>query len=458
MSLEFPGPGGMLDPMRSRTASEGRPLRWLRIFRSLILPVALLALGQGCHHGSDPNALGTPPSITLQPLDASTVSGRPVSFTVTANGAPVLSYQWAKDGVNILGALGVTFTLYNPQPADSGHYSVTVANDFGKSTSYAAALTVVPALEFTAAVGIVSDASGNLFVSDQEDHVIWQVSPTKQVTLLAGSRGIAGSADGQGSGAQFRNPGCLAFDPAGNLVVADTGNHTIRKIAPDGTVTTLAGSPGNPGTADGVGPLARFNAPYGIAVNATGGVYISDSQNHTIRFMAVDGTVSTYAGTPGAPGQSNGAAGSALFNQPNGLALGPDGTLYVSDYGNSCIRMINPNAQVSTVAGQAGTPGYFDATGTASLFSQPVGIALDASGNLWVADTHNHAIRRITPAGVVNAVAGSGLAGNADGTGATALFDFPCGIASTPSGSLVVADTSNHLLRLVTPSGSVTTL
>jgi hypothetical protein len=434
-------------------------MRTLRSFVYLLFPIVLLTLGGGCHQGgADANAVGTPPAITLQPVDTSTVSGRSVTFTITATGAPTLAYQWAKDGVNILGALGSTYTLYNPQPADAGHYAVTVTNDFGTLTSSAAALTVVEAPEFTAAVGIVADASGNLFVSDQADHVIWKVNSTNQVTLLAGMKGIAGSANGQGATAQFRNPGSLAFDPSGNLVVADTGNHTIRRVAMDGTVTTLAGSPGLPGTTNGQGSSARFNAPYGIAVSSSGTVYIADTQNHTIRLMATDGTVSTYAGTPGVSGQGNGSASTAQFDQPNGLALAADGTLFISDYGNSCIRVISPSAVVSTLAGTAGTVGYTDATGTAALFNQPVGIALDASGNLWVADTHNHAIRRITPAGVVNAKAGSGSLGNADGTGSAALFDYPCGITAIPSGNLVVADTNNHILRNVTPAGVVTTL
>jgi sugar lactone lactonase YvrE len=422
----------------------------------------LLALGTGCHRGSDPNATGTPPTISTQPVDASTVSGRPVTFTVGANGAAVLAYQWAKDGTNILGALSATYTLYNPQPTDAGHYSVTVTNDIGTVTSHAAILTVVPTPEFSAAVSAVFDPAGNLYVSDRDDHVIWKVSPTKQVALLAGTQGLAGSLDGQGSSASFRNPGCMAFDPAGNLVVADTGNHTIRRIAAGGTVTTLAGSPGSAGSTDAVGALARFNAPYGIAVDASGGIYIADSRNHTIRFLAQDGTVTTYAGTPQVPGQTNGIASSAQFNQPNALALAPDGTLYVADFGNSALRMISPSRQVSTLAGQAGTPGYFDATGTAALFRQPVGIALDASGNLWVADTHNHAIRSVTSAGIVHLVAGSGAAGNADGTGGAALFNLPCGITRIPSGSqagnLLVADTYNHILRIVTPAGVVTTL
>jgi sugar lactone lactonase YvrE len=465
MSLELPGPGGMLDAMRSWTPSPGRPASLARALRrnlALLLPVLLLALGGGCHHHANPNAVGIPPAITLQPVDSGTVTGRPVTFTVTATGAPALAYQWAKDGVDILGALGASFTLYTPQASDAGHYSVTISNDYGSVTSYAATLTVAPALQFTAAVSLVVDASGNLFVSDRDDHVIWQVSPAKQVTLLAGSQGAPGSADGKGSGAQFRNPGCLAFDPAGNLLVADTGNHTIRRVAMDGTVTTLAGTPGVSGSANGVGAQAQFSGPYGIAVAPSGMAYVSDTQNHTIRLLAPDGTVTTLAGTPGASGQSNGSAVAAQFDQPNGLTLGPDGSLYIADYGNACIRVISPAGQVSTLAGTAGTTGYLDATGTAALFNGPVGITLDPSGNLWVTDTHNHAVRRIAPGGVVNVIVGSGVAGNADGTGTLALFDLPTGITYVSTGymagNFVVADTANHILRLVTPGGIVTTL
>ena len=471
MFLEFPGLGGMLASMRSLAASKGQPMSMPRISRFFLLPMILLALGGGCHHSSNPNAPGTPPSITLQPVDTSTVSGRPVTFTITATGAAVISYQWAKvqlDGtgkiissIDILGALSPSYTFYSPQSADAGRYAVTVTNDIGTVTSYAAALTVVPTPEFNAAVGVAFDAAGNLYVSDRDDHVIWKVSSTKQVTLLAGTQGIAGSSDGQGSGASFRNPGCLAFDPtSATLVVADTGNHTIRRVAADGTVTTLAGAAGVPGTTDGGAAQARFNAPYGIALDASGRIYIADSRNHTIRFMALDGTVSTYAGSAGLPGYLDGAAGNARFSEPNGLALASSGVLYVADFGNSCIRAIspNPNALVSTLAGLAGTVGYVDATGKAALFNQPVGISLDASGNIWVADTYNHAIRSITPAGVVHVIAGSGTAGNIDGSGNAALFNYPCGITSSASGNLLVADTYNHILRVVTPAGTVTTL
>ena len=233
--------------------SNFRPRRRSSSF--LVIPVLLLALGIACSsHHHDASAPGTPPTITTGPVNASTVSGRPVTFSVAATGAAPLSYQWAKDGQPILGALTAVFTLYRPKVQDAGSYTVTVTNPNGTVTSGAATLTVAAAVSFTAPVGLAYDASGNLFVSDMDDHTIWKVDPTNQKTLVAGASGLPGSTDGQGANARFNLPGGLAFDPAGNLVVADTGNHTIRRIAPDGTVTTLAGSAGLQGTTDGVAP------------------------------------------------------------------------------------------------------------------------------------------------------------------------------------------------------------
>jgi sugar lactone lactonase YvrE len=174
--------------------------------------------------------------------------------------------------------------------------------------------------------------------------------------------------------------------------------------------------------------------------------------------MATDGTVTTYAGAAGQPGFLNGANASGRFNQPNGLALAPDGTLVVADYGNSCIRTISPAGQVSTLAG-SGTSGFTDGAGALATFYWPVGVAVDASGTIWVADTHNHVIRKILTDHTVSTLAGAGgTVGNVDGTGTAARFYLPCGIATTPSGNLIVADTYNHILRVVTPAGVVTTL
>lgn len=458
MFLEFPGPGGRLDPMQPEAASRGRAAGWLRISLACLLPLLLLSLGTGCskHHNtaSDP---GKPPVITTNPTSVITVSGRPVSFTVVVTGAPTLRYQWSKDGTDVLGAINSTLTIFNPRAQDAGSYKVVVTNPNGTITSGEATLTVQVALPFIAPVGVVADASGNLFVSDMDDHTIWKVDATGHRTLLAGGSGLPGSSDAQGSLARFNTPGGLALDATGNLLVADTGNHTIRRVAMDGTVTTLAGSAGNPGSADGTGAAARFNAPNSLAVTTSGAVYISDSLNHTIRLMATDGTVSTYAGLAGQPGQIDGAAATAQFSQPTGLALAPNGTLYIADSGNSVIRTISAGGTVSLFAGKYNNRGWGSGNLTTAMFYQPVGLALDASGILYVADTNNHAIRKISTTGDVTVLAGAGTLGNADGLGLSALFDLPCGIALTPAGNLAVADSSNHLLRSVTPTGTVTT-
>ncbi len=455
----FPSPSAGFHSMRAWLVAAGRSVRGLRRTRLLILPMLLLALGFGCSsHHTDASAPGTPPAITSNPTSVSTVSGRSVSFAITATGAATLSYQWAKDGHDILGAIGSTFTLYQAKVEDAGSYTVTVTNSIGTATSGAATLTVAAALTFTSPMGLAYDGSGNLFVSDMDDHTIWKVDATNHKALVAGSSGLPGTLDGQGGSARFNHPGGLAFDPAGNLLVADTGNHTIRRIAADGTVTTLAGAAGIPGSTDGGASQARFNAPFGLAVDATGVLYIADSQNHTIRMMATNGTVSTYAGTPGTAGLADGTGSSALFDQPNGIALAPNGTLYVADYGNSCVRKVAPGGIVTRLAGQINNAGFADGSGLSAQFRTPVGIALDAAGILWVADTHNHAIRRLAADGTVSTPAGSGgVFGNADGSGSAALFNLPCGIATAPSGSLVVTDVNNHQLRTVTSAGAVTT-
>jgi len=457
MFLKLPGAGEVPAPMRPARAAKDRLQSGLRRLGLALLPLLLLG-SLACGGKSDETtAPGTPPTLTSAPSSTSTVTGRVVTFTVSATGAPTLRYQWFKDGVTILGALSSSYTLYNPKLQDAGKYTVTVTNPNGSVTSDAATLTVTQAVNFGAAVAVVVDASGNAYVSDMDDHTVWKVSPTYQKTLLAGASGLPGSADGPGANARFNTPGGLALDASGNLLVADTGNHTLRRIATDGTVTTLAGSPGQPGSTDGASALARFNGPFGLAVAATGAIYISDTQNHTIRLLATDGTVSTYAGLAQKAGQVDGDRASARFNQPNGLALTAGGTLYVADFGNSVIRAISAGGTVSLLAGQYNTLGWLDGTGTAALFRLPVAIVADASGNLYVADASNHAIRRVTSAGVVSVLAGSGSLGNVDSTGSSAQFYLPCGLALTPAGNLLVADTNNRMLRSLSPAGVVTT-
>ncbi len=274
------------------------------------------------------------------------------------------------------------------------------------------------------------------------------------VTTFAGS-GVKGSADGTGAGASFNSPYGIAVDKSGNVYVADTINNSIRKIGSAGAVTTLAGS-GSPGSADGAGTAASFNGPSGIAVDKSGNVYVADQRNNLIRMISPAGAVTTLAGS-GSAGSANGTGKAASFNGPNGVAVDDDGVVYVADFGNNLIRKITSAGVVTTLAG-SGSVGSDDGTGTAASFKYPNGVAVDGSGNVYVADFGNDRIRKITSAGVVTTLAGSGAAGSADGTGSAASFYSPDGVAVGGSGNVYVADTDNNSIRKITPAGAVTTL
>ena len=274
------------------------------------------------------------------------------------------------------------------------------------------------------------------------------------VSTLAGSI-TPGSADGTGAAASFKYPSGVAVDASGNLYVADGGNHEIRKITPTGVVTTLAGSI-TPGSADGTGAAASFYWPGGVAVDASGNVYVADGSNQKIRKITPTGVVTTLAGSI-TPGNADGTGAAASFNNPTGVAVDASGNVYVADNVNHEIRKITPTGVVTTLAGSI-TPGSADGTGAAASFNNPTGVAVDASGNVYVADTYNQKIRKITPAGVVTTLAGRNTPGSADGTGAAAQFNYPTDVAVDASGNVYVVDENNHGIRKITPAGVVTTL
>ncbi|MEB3223685.1 MAG: hypothetical protein VKS61_16545 [Candidatus Sericytochromatia bacterium] len=278
---------------------------------------------------------------------------------------------------------------------------------------------------------------GTLYVADTELHRIKRIAPDGRGATLAGSgKGDAGLVDGVGWAARFNRPKDLVLAPDGTLYVADTDNHCIRVVSPDGAVTTLAG--GVAGFADGVGAAAAFSSPSGIALAATGEVLVGDTGNHCIRAVSTAGVVTTVAGT-NASGYADATGAAARFSGPRGLAVAPDGAIIVADTGNHRLRRIASDGAVTTLAG-SGQAGHLDATGLAAKFNAPRDLAVDATGNVLVADTDTRRVRHVTPAGAVTTLAGSGTSGLLDGVGTAVQWRSPSGLALAPDGSLRVFD------------------
>lgn len=299
--------------------------------------------------------------------------------------------------------------------------------------------------------GLAVDAAGNVFVADTVNSTIRKISTNGQVSTFAGQAGNSGSADGLGTNALFYAPQGITMDSTGNLYVADTGNGTIRIITAGGVVTTLAGVAGNYNSFDGIGTNALFYEPQAVAVDDAGNVFVADTWNHTIRKITSAGAVSTLAGLAGNFGAADGTNSKARFNWPSGIALDGATNLFVTDFLNHTIRKITPGGKVTTVAGLAGVWGHADGTNSAARFFQPQGISADNAGNLFVVDSGNQTIRKASPVGtnwVVTTIAGfSGNAGSDDGTGSDAQFYFPCGIARDDAGRFYVADSGNNMIR-----------
>ena len=535
------------------------------------------------------NPTPVPPFIEQQPLNVAVPSGAAAVFDVTVKGTPdpFLQWQQSSDGgtsfSDIPGALGPVLRILNVTNALHGHrVRVRALSEAGVTTSSVAVLRVLPssllpsvdllagnvggegnadgrgpAARFNLPQGVTVAPDGSVFIADRLNHTIRRISPVGDVTTFAGQPGRRGYADGAAANAMFNTPIGITSDSAGNLYVADTQNdairrvtpdgfvstvsrrddavplrlpsgvamdargtiyvvdgaHTVRKLRADGTPTVLAGVPtvwgardgqgsqayfDDPfgitvaangdlivaeargrtirrvtpagfvttiagawrsfGSVDGPAAQARFGAPLGVAVDAQGAIYVLDG-NHSIRKISVDGIVSTFAGISGMPGEADGAPQQARFRDPAGIAIGPAGVLYVSD-GSNTVRRVTSSGTVATLAGMPSRSGMSDGSGGSARFRTPAGLAADGQGNVFVTDIDAHTIRRIDVTGNVTTLAGlAGQFGSADGTGAEARFHLPQGLSySSYDNMLYVADTGNSRIRKINAAGAVSTV
>jgi sugar lactone lactonase YvrE len=452
-------------------------------FVSTFLNAATLAAGSAAI--LTVNAASSIPVFTTQAASQSVTAGGTATFSVAATGAPPPTYQWQRQAAGTTTWTNLTdstlysgtgtgmLTVTSVTTAMSGDlFQCVISNAGGTVTSSPAALVVPVPLtvstfagraltrgstdgpgstaQFNGPADVAVDSSGNVYVADAYNDTIRKVTPAGTVSTVAGSAGTSGSADGTGTAARFNHPAGVVVDTAGNIFVADTDNNTIRKISSAGTVMTFAGRAGESGHADGIGTAAQFHGPSGLAVDAAGNLWVADTLNHTLRKITAAGVVSTFAGIAGAAGSIDGAGTAARFYGAQGLALDGGDNLFVADTNNQTIRKtVLSTGVVTTVAGVSGAAGSVDAPGTMARFDFPSALTIDGAGNLYVADTNNSTVRKITPSGVVSTIAGkAGVSGTVDGVGDDVRFNHPTGIAVDGFGSIYVADTDSHTVRL----------
>jgi uncharacterized protein (TIGR03437 family) len=339
----------------------------------------------------------------------------------------------------------------------AGNGTVGYFGDGGPATS--------ASLNWTA--GVAADAAGNIYIADKWNNRIRKVSPSGIISTLAGSGWQTFSGDGgPATCASMYLPKGVALDAGGNLYIANEGNARVRKVSPSGTITTVAGN-GIYGFSGDGGPAtsAALDQPQSVAVDGAGNLYIADAWNARIRKVSPSGTITTVAGNGGGFSGDGGPATSASLSHPSGLALDAAGNLYIADQNNARIRKVSPSGIISTVAGNGahGFSGDGGPSTTASL-NRPSGVTVDAVGNFFIADADNRRIRKVSPAGIISTAAGSGTAGfSGDGGPATsASLDLDpvwgAGVAVDALGNLYISDTKNHRIRKVNPSGIISTV
>jgi sugar lactone lactonase YvrE len=425
------------------------------------------------------------PQFTVQPQSQNVASTYQATFAVAITNAMPVGYQWKKDGLNIPAATNSVLAISNVSAQDAGMYQALVYYTPGNHPhpepqtveSTQAVLTVSVPYTFTSLagwlepgysdavgsnsrfsfpMGMAVDNAGTVYVADYNNSKLRSITRAGVVSTLTGWETDGPGVPVGGRPAQFSQPVGLAGDAMGNLYLASFDN-TIRKLTWMGTnwlVNTIAGARGSNGSADGIGSHARFNFPWGIASDPQTNLYVTDLGNATIRKITPVGTnwyVTTLAGTLGINGMKDGTNGDAQFTFPRGIAVDAAGNVFIADTGNHAIRRITAAGAVTTIAGSASNIGSADGFGNAAQFLSPSWVAADTAGTVYVADHYNSAIRKLVQVGtnwLVTTIAGlSGHEGHADATGSHARFVWPNSITLDRLGNLYVADQFNIIRK-----------
>lgn len=383
------------------------------------------------------------PAIIQQPTNQLVVSGATATFSVAVTGAGPFTYQWQHDGTNL--PSGTIATV-------AGNGTVGYAGDGGPATNG----------ELASPAGVAVDGAGDLFIADFWNSLIRKVSADGTITTVAGlvtngsvSWGYSGDG-GAATDAQLDAPSAVAVDGAGNLFIADSANYCIRRVDTNGIITTTAGNGTNGYSGDGgAATNAELALPTGVAVDTSGNIFIVDEDSGVIRKVDANGVITTVAGN-GSWGYSGdgGAATNAQLNAPLGAAVDNVGDLFIADSANCCVRKVDTNGIITTVAGN-GTNGYSGDGGAATnaMLALPAGVTVDDAGNLFIADAGTNRVRKVDADGTITTVAGTGTAGySGDGDTATgAQLNVPSGVALDAGGNLFIADESNNVVRKVIP-------
>ncbi len=378
------------------------------------------------------------------------------------NGPATSALLWSPRGVSV-DAAG---NLYIADTGDARIRKVTpggiITTIAGTVPGYSGDNGPATQAELSAPSRAITAPNGDIYIADTLNQRIRRITPNGTITTIAGTGQYGFAGDNQDArGAQFSNPRDIAFDRNGTILVMDTNNQRLRRFTPGGAISTIAGS-GVFGSYGETLPAiqAQFASPWGVAADASGNIYIADTSNSRIRKIATDGTITTVAGTNESGFSGDGGPGVfARLDHPTAVAVDSAGNLYIADTMNHRIRKMDTRGVITTIAG--GTASGFsgdNGPATAARLNMPESIAIDNAENLYIADTGNNRIRKISPQGIITTVAGSDTAGVTNGAAINAVLFQPSGLAFDSSGNVYIADTLNHRIRRVSRDGMITTV